>query len=149
MKFVHHTAFINKDCMISRDLVVCEEAFIGDSCRICPRVKIGRYVMLAPEVNITGSDHRFDIPGMPIIFSGRPTLAETHIEDDVWVGYGVVIMAGVTVGRGSIIAARSVVTKDIPPYEIHAGIPAKKVRDRFATHQDIAMHDAMLVGSVF
>ena len=145
---VHPTFFMAGHSKISRDLVAAEEVFINEGCSICPRVKLGRYVLFGPNVTITGSDHCFDLPGIPMIFSGRPPLPETIIEADVWVGSGVLIMSGVTIGRGAIIAAHSVVTKDVPPYEIHGGVTAKKIRDRFLSSVDIAKHDAMLKASV-
>lgn len=100
--------------------------------------------MLGPRVLIVGDDHRFDIPGTPIIFSGRPEKRNTIIERDAWIGAGVIVMAGVTVGRGAIVAAGSVVTKDIAPFEIHGGVPAKKIKDRFHSQQDLDLHNAML-----
>jgi acetyltransferase-like isoleucine patch superfamily enzyme len=148
LKHVHPTVFISGRSRISNDLVAAEEVFIGDGCRICPRVKLGRYVMFGPQVTITGSDHRFDVPGAPMIFSGRPSLDETMIGHDVWIGHGALVMAGVKIGRGSVIAAHAVVTKDIPAYQIHGGIPAKKIRDRFSSVEERAQHDAMLDGPV-
>lgn len=53
------------------------------------------------------------------------------VENDVWIGYEAVILAGVTIGDGAIIGARAVVTKDVPPYTIVGGIPAKQIRKRF------------------
>lgn len=145
---VHPTFFMAGHSVISRDFIAGEHSFIADGCRICPRVSIGRYVMFGPQVVITGSDHRFDVPGVPMIFSGRPPLKETVIESDVWIGYGAVITAGVKIGQGSIIAAGAVVTKDIPGFEIHGGVPAKKIRDRFNSAEDVQKHIAMLNDSV-
>jgi serine acetyltransferase len=71
-------------------------------------------------------------------------LESTVIESDVWVGCGATIMTGVRIGRGSIIAAGSVVVKDVPPYEIHGGSPARKIRDRFADGVAREVHDRML-----
>lgn len=144
LKYVHPTFFIAGGGRISKDFVAGEYGFIADGFRICPRVKVGPYVMFGPNVTITGSDHRFDIPGTPMIFSGRPELKETIIEADVWVGHGSIVMSGIKIGRGSVIAANSVVTKDIPPYEVHGGVPAKKIKDRFESLEDIKVHDAML-----
>ena len=83
--------------------------------------------MLAPEVVIIGGDHRVDVPGTPILFSGRPELpgANRH-RCRAWVGFRAIIMAGVNIGRGAIVAAGAVVTRDVPAYEIHAGVPAKR-----------------------
>jgi acetyltransferase-like isoleucine patch superfamily enzyme len=100
--------------------------------------------MFAPRVAVVGADHRYDIAGTPMTFSGRETLKKTVVEADVWVGYGAILMAGITVGRGSIIAAGAVVTKDIPPYEIHGGVPARKIANRFAANRDRSLHDKML-----
>jgi len=146
LRQVHSTFFMVGHSKIARDLVTEEEVFIGEGCSICPRVKLGRYVMFGPNVTITGSDHRFDIAGTPMIFSGRPLLRETIIESDVWIGRGAVIMAGLTIGRGTIIAAHSVVTKDVPAYEIFGGVPAKKIRNRFSSPAEMAQHDVMLQG---
>jgi len=67
----------------------------------------------------------------------------------VWIGYGVIVMAGVRIGRGAIIAAGAVVTKDVAPYSISAGVPARHIRDRFtAGSAERAKHDAMLDGPV-
>lgn len=144
LKYVHSTFFMAGGGRISKDFVAAEYSFIADGCRICPKVSVGRYVMFGPNVTITGSDHRFDVPGTPMIFSGRPELKETVIEADVWIGHGCVVMSGVRIGRGAIVAANSVVTKDVPPYEIHGGAPAKKIKDRFSSIEDIKAHDAML-----
>ena len=118
-------------------------SFVNEGCMLNANVEIGRYVMFGPRVVIVGGDHRYDLPGIPSIFSGRGTIEKTVIEDDVWLGYGVVVMSGVRIGRGAVVAAGSVVTKDILPYEIHAGIPNRKLKDRFDAEQRLA-HDKML-----
>jgi len=117
---------------------------MNKGCNIGPGVTVGAYVMFAPEVSIIGSDHRFDIPGKPIIYSGRPCFQQTIIEDDVWLGYRAVVLAGTKIGRGSIVAACAVVTQDVKPYSIVAGVPAKAVSRRFCSENDMIVHDAML-----
>lgn len=144
LKHVHPTFYIGAGAKISKDLVAGAYSFVNIESEIGAGVTLGKYVMIAPQVWIIGNDHRFDVPGVPIIFSGRPDLKRTCIEDDVWVGNGAMVLAGVTIGRGSIIAARAVVTKNVPPYEIWGGVPAKKIGDRFADADDRAKHDAML-----
>jgi virginiamycin A acetyltransferase len=59
------------------------------------------------------------------------TNGDIHVGSDVWIGTGVLILSGVQIGDGAIIASRSVVTRDIPPYAIAAGVPAKPIRYRF------------------
>ncbi len=141
---VHPTFHISPRSRISRDLVAGEFGFIGEGCQIGPRVELECYVMFGPRVAIVGGDHRFDRVGIPMIFSGRPELEATKVEADVWVGYGAIIMAGVRIGRGTIIAAGAVVTQNVPAYEIWGGIPARKLRDRFNNEEDRRIHDQML-----
>jgi acetyltransferase-like isoleucine patch superfamily enzyme len=129
---------------VSPDLRAGPYSFISYGCLIGPKVTLGPYVMFGPRVAIVGQDHRFDVPGTPTIFAGRPPLKPTMIEADAWVGYGTIIIAGVTIGRGSIVAAGSVVTRDIAPYEMHAGVPARKIRDRFQSAEEIRRHDEMI-----
>ena len=144
LKYVHPTSFVASGSVISRDLIVHEYGFINKGCYIWPRVEMGPYVMLGPRVAIVGADHRIDKPGVPMVFSGRPQLMATVIEADVWIGYGAIIMAGVRIGRGAIVAAGAVVTSDIPCYEIWGGVPARRIRGRFATKQDEEVHNLML-----
>ena len=146
LRNVHPSFYMAASARVSADLVAHEYSFVNIDCIVGPRVTLGRYAMLAPEVVIIGGDHRIDVPGTPILFSGRPELAKTTIGADAWIGFRAIVMAGVTVGRGAIVAAGAVVTKDVPPYEIHAGVPARKIGDRFASAADRARHDAMLNG---
>lgn len=106
-------------------------SFVGPETWIQSNTVIGNYVMLAGRVSIVGGDHKIDVPGVPMIQAGRDVNIEVVIEDDVWVGNGVIIMHGVTIGEGAIVAAGAVVTKDVAPYAIVGGVPAKKIRDRF------------------
>lgn len=92
-------------------------------------IKIGNNVRIAPNVMIISSNHVFDNPDIPICKQGMDIKPIT-IEDDVWVACRVNIMAGVTIGKGSVIGAGSVVTKDIPPYSVAVGVPAKVIKQR-------------------
>lgn len=116
---------------------VGDYVFIGDKAHFYANIRIGHFVMFADKVTIVGGDHRFDVVGIPTRFSGRDGLDEllTVIEDDVWVGHGAIILAGTKVGRGAVVAAGAVVTKDIPPYAVVAGVPAKLLRYRFDAQQ--------------
>ena len=128
---------------ISRDFSMGPYSLVGRGADICGRVTAGKYVMIAPGVTIAGADHVTDVPGTPMYFSGRPELPETTICDDVWIGARVCILAGITIGRGSIVAMGSVVTKDVPPYSIVAGVPAKLIRMRFSG-ENARLHDEVL-----
>lgn len=150
LKRVSNSCYVKTPCFrISKDLIAGEYSYIGPGANICPNVIMGNYVTLAPEVSILGGDHRYDIPGRPVIFSGRPVTPSTVIEDDVWIGNRVAIMAGVTIGRGAVVAAGAVVTKDVLPYSIVGGIPARRIGDRFSNEEDIEKHDQMLFSKPF
>lgn len=114
-------------------------SFVGPECWLQSNADIGNYVMLAGRVAIVGGDHRIDVPGVPAINAGRDINKQVIIEDDVWVGYGVIIMHGVKIGEGSVIAAGAIVTKEVPPYVIYGGVPAREIRKRFS-EDDIKLH---------
>ena len=99
--------------------------------------------MLGPGVKIVGNDHVFDLPGVPIINSGRPKFKNTVVGDDVWIAANAVLICGITIGNGAIVAAGAVVTRHVPPYAIVGGVPAKVLRYRFDRAQ-IEVHEAML-----
>ncbi|SFL48005.1 Vat family streptogramin A O-acetyltransferase [Proteiniphilum acetatigenes] len=129
--------------------------FLGD------KLIIGKFCAIGSNVQfiMNGANHRMDgISTFPFnIFGGNwsvitPTLEQlpfkgnTVIENDVWIGYKATIMPGVNIGNGTIIAAHSVVTKDVEPYSIVGGNPAKLIRKRFTEEQikkllDIAWWD--------
>lgn len=147
LSYVHPTFFISGYSKISRDLRAGAFSYVGPGCEIGPGVTIGIYTMFGPGVRILGNDHVYSIPGTPIIFSGRPPFKETIIGSDVWLGAGVVVIAGVSIGDGSIVAAGSVVTKDIPQFSIYGGVPAKFIKERFDCVSDMKTHSEMLMQS--
>lgn len=146
LRNVDRTAYVHPNSIEAKDLVAGPYVFIGPHCAIAPQVTIGRYTMLASNVAIVGDDHNWSEPGVPIQFAGRPTQQSTTIGADVWLGHGVIVMRGVTIGDAAIVAAGAVVTKDVPAYEVWAGTPAKKLRDRFVHPSHRHMHEAMLRG---
>lgn len=143
LKNVAMTFYPAKGSCISKDLVAGEYSYIGKNSLIYPKVTIGRYTMLANEVMIMGSDHYYREAALPTIFSGREELKETNIGDDVWIGTRSIVFSGVSIGNGAIVAAGSVVTKDVEPYSVVAGVPAKKIKMRF-TPDEIVVHENIL-----
>lgn len=120
---------------------------IDNHVRIGPRaylmcdLRIGNYVLVARNVAFVGrDDHRIDVVGKPIWLSGNGHGYETVVEDDCWIGHGATILSGVTIGRGSIVAAGAVVTKSVPRYSICAGVPARMIGRRF-TDEQITQHE--------
>ncbi len=92
-------------------------------------VWIGNDVYTGPMVQIVAVNHVYDDPARPMRQQGI-TAKGIVIEDDVWIGANAVVLDGVTIGRGSVIGAGAVVAKDIPPYSIAVGAPAKPIKDR-------------------
>lgn len=103
-------------------------------------LKIGSFCSIAPNVMfILCADHRIDtISSFPFLVKcvGQKVEGTSKgniiINDDVWIGYGATIMSGVHIGQGAVVAAGAVVTKDVPPYAIVGGVPAKVIRYRFS-----------------
>ena len=91
-------------------------------------VEIGDHCMFANGCVITDGNHRFDNVERPVTWQGFTTKGPTRVGDNVWCGANVVITSGVTIGERCVIAANSVVTRDLPPYSIAGGIPAKVVK---------------------
>lgn len=112
---------------------------IGKWCSIQPSASIflggehpTQWVSMYPIRMALGIDGALE-DGLP--FSRGPVL----IGNDVWLGWECLVMSGVTIGDGAVVAARSVVTRDVPPYGIVAGVPARHVRWRFEEHQRAAL----------
>lgn len=106
---------LNSGVMINAD--------IGGKVKICSNVLIG------PNVTIRTTNHNFNNPNVLIIDQGH-TSGSVEIGEDVWIGAHVVILQNVKIGNGAVVAAGSVVTKDVEPYSIVAGVPAKKINMR-------------------
>lgn len=154
---------LGKGCRISHkssvgnknNLVLGECSSIGNGAVIMntrAKVVIGNHFVSGPDLTIITGDH------MPVVGRFLNTVSDADkdlldvnheydkdvvIEDDVWTGYGVTIMKGVTIGRGSIVAARAMVNKEVPPYCIVGGVPAKVLKLRWAIDQ-ILEHESKL-----
>ncbi len=111
------------------------ESEIGDNSGIgmysyVGTIRIGCDVMIGEELIAISRNHEFGRTEIPMRLQGFQRDQPIIIEDDVWIGTRVTILPGITVGKGSIIGAGSVVTKNIPSYSIAAGNPAKVIRNR-------------------
>ena len=116
----------------------------------CLRAKviIGNYVITGPEVMFISGDHRTDVVGKYMAeITNEEKISDNDkdiiVEDDVWIGARAIILKGVRIGRGSVVAAGSIVTKDVKPYSIVGGIPAKLIKMRFDI-DTIKQHEALL-----
>ena len=143
---------IGKGCrfVTESNVYVGNDVYIGPyACFLTTRAKIviGNKVMFGDEVAIVTGNHRIDILGK-YMFDITEKLPENDedvvIEDDVWIGLRALILKGVTIGRGSVVAAGAVVTKDVPPYSIY--ISPNKIIPRF-TREQIQEHEASLLSA--
>lgn len=110
---------------------------IGDRCSVNPYavlygtggLRIGNHVRIASHTVIVAAAHKFDRRDIPICEQGSDALGIV-IGDDVWIGAGARVLDGVRIGHGAIIAAGAVVTRDVPPFAIVGGVPARLIRNR-------------------
>ena len=103
---------------------------MGENCRVPVNIKIGCDVMIGPDVLIIGQNHNHKNLEIPMRLQGSINAPPVVIGDDVWIGARVIILPGLVIGKGSIIAAGAVVTKDMPPFAICAGNPAGVIKLR-------------------
>lgn len=109
------------------DVEIGDYTRIGLHNTIIGPVKIGSHVNLAQGITVTALNHNFSDADKRIDEQGVRTNPVT-IEDDVWIGTNAVILPGITIGTHSVIAAGAVVTKDVPPHSLVAGVPAKVIK---------------------
>ncbi|BAZ49447.1 hexapeptide repeat-containing transferase [Nostoc sp. NIES-4103] len=124
---------VNIGCLENTYIHIDEETFIGpDVCIAGPGdIKIGKNCMIAAHSGIYANNHNFADP-MQLIKNQGVTRKGIVIEDDCWLGHGVTVLDGVTIGRGSVIGAGAVVNKDIPPFSVAVGMPARVIKSRIA-----------------
>ncbi|MEM9774383.1 MAG: acyltransferase [Chloroflexota bacterium] len=110
-------------------ITIGEDSLIGEYSVVRGQggVSIGDRVFTSPFSQIIAVNHIFSNPNVPFVDQGI-TAEGITIEDDVWIGASAVITDGVTVGKGSVVAAGAVVTKDVPPHSVVAGVPARVIK---------------------
>ena len=134
------TLIIGKDFTTGSGLVLATEGpvHIGDRVRfgrgvhIETAIQVGDDVLISSYVGFIGNDHPFDDSTKTVFSQGRARQATIRLEGDNLIGFGAVIVGNVTIGKGAIIGARSVVTRDVPPNTVSYGAPAKVRRPRYA-----------------
>lgn len=131
-----HNVNIEKHASFTPALRIGDNSGVGIRCEMNGPVIIGDNVMMGPEVIAYTTRHRHDRTDITMIEQGMDQPLPVKIGNDVWIGRRVMFMPGVTIGDGCVIGAGAVVTKDIPPYSIAAGVPAVVVKRRFDNEEN-------------
>lgn len=105
-------------------------------------LRVGSHVLISSNVAVVGRDHPFDDPAFTVYSHPRTDEALVEIGSDVLIGFGTIVVGSVKIGNGCIVGAGSVVTKELPPYTVCAGVPARPIRDRVATRSLTIESDA-------
>jgi len=100
-------------------------------------IEIGSNVMMGPRVTLLAETHNYADPDRPMKSQGV-SRSSIRVEDDCWIGAGAQVLPGVTIGRGSVVGAGAVITRDVAPYSIVAGIPARLIRRRLESDREEA-----------
>ena len=120
---------IKRNADISMFIEIGDFSELGTNCIIQSNTTIGKNVIMGPDVKIYTRNHKFESLEIPMQYQGH-TEEKVVIGNDVWIGANSVILPGVTIGDHSIVAAGSVVTKDVPSFAIVGGVPAKIIKYR-------------------
>lgn len=120
---------LQRSCSLWGDIKLGRAVFIGPGTCLYGKIEMGDYVMVAPNVMIAAGNHGYQDRSVPMLRQQDTSLG-IRIGRDVWIGAGAVILDGVTVGDGAIIGALALVNRDVPPYMIVGGNPAKVIKER-------------------
>jgi len=136
------------------NVIMKKHSFCGYNCEIT-NTEIGSFCSIANGVVIGGGMHPIEwVSTSPVFYEGRDSVKAkfsefareevktTYIGNDVWIGQNVLVKQGVTIGNGAVVGMGSVVTKDIPPYTIYAGNPARFIRNRFDEETILALEES-------
>lgn len=122
------------DVRINGEVEIGEYTYIGFG-SVITQAKIGRYCSIADDVCIAPGNHKVKKVSTSAVFYKHPweilTEEECKIGNDVWLGVGTIILRGVTIGNGAVVAAGAVVTKDVDEYSVVGGVPARHIKYRF------------------
>lgn len=139
---------VSRGCLVDRGSFIGSHTFINTNTTIT-KSNIGNYCSIGSYVVIGPGEHdvkRFSLSGVFYNDSyAELTLRDVHIGHDVWIGTNAIILRGVTVGNGAVIAAGAIVTKDVPEYAVVAGVPARVIKSRLPKE----VYDAILATNWF
>ena len=121
---------IEPKALFSPKVSLGDRSGIGVGAKLYGECHIGACVMMGSDVTVITRNHRFDRTDIPMMDQGFEAERPVWIGDDVWIGDRVTILPGVRIGSGAILAAGAVVTRDVPPFAIAAGVPARVLKYR-------------------
>lgn len=127
---------IEKGAIFNHLVSLGNNSGIGVNCEILGPVEIGDFVNMGPEVIVYTRNHEFRRTDIPMQKQGYSEVKPVTIGNDVWIGRRVIILPGVIIGDGAIIGAGAIVTKDVKPFTIVAGNPAKIIKERNGQRND-------------
>lgn len=117
-----------------KNITIGSNVFINHDCELDAsygRINIGNFVLIGQNVKLITVNHKYEDFNLPIYFQKAEVDQDIIVQDDVWIAANVTILPGVKIGKGSILAAGAVVTKNVEPYSIVGGVPAKLIKYRF------------------
>lgn len=128
-----------------KDIIFGKNVQLGQNCIINCDIEFGSNILCAHNVAFTGKDdHTYSIVNSTMWDAPRGDSVKTYVGNDIWIGQGVIIMGGIHLGDGCIVAAGSVVTKNVEPCVIVGGNPAHFIKNRFNTEEEKNNHLAYL-----
>ena len=113
-----------RNCNVGKHCYIATQSILNNT-------NIGNYTCIAPHVQIGGMQHSYWYPSISPRLSNECVTNNTNIGHDVWIAAGAIIAQGVTIGNGAVVGANSFVNKDVPPYAIVVGTPARIIKYRF------------------
>jgi len=133
--FIGNNCLLQKGAVLSASdagkIILHDHVYVGEYSVIQSKqeIEIGRDSILAAHTSVVDFDHSYADPDA-LFYDQKIVGKKVTIQNNVWIGAGCKILKGVTIGEGSVVGAGSVVTKNIPPYSVCVGVPAKVIRER-------------------
>jgi acetyltransferase-like isoleucine patch superfamily enzyme len=130
VSIANHCLIFSRESGLKGNLQIGTDSHIGDFSimDLSGNIQIGERVAIGPRCTFYSHDHDYSENGIDVPWKGKPIVKDIKIEDGAWIGAGVTILGGVTIGKNAIVAAGAVVTKDVPAHTLCGGVPAKVLK---------------------
>lgn len=116
-----------------RQLLIADDVAFGQEVIVETDLEVGQFTLISSRVSFVGNDHSFDDPNSNVFWQGRNPPSKIVLEGDNLIGNGAILIGNLRIGKGAIVGAGSVVTKDVAPGMIVGGVPARVIRPRWKT----------------